>query len=192
MISQSKISKKTLIFQAALDLFANQDVDKTSTASVAKHAGVSNGTLFHYFPKKNDLIIELYLLLKTEMFDFIYRGNIKETGSIKGMIHSGFMNAINWIVNNKLKHSYIHKIYKSSYKSLIIDEELPENYKHYLKILKTGIENKILKDIPTDLMANIINNHISALADYYLNNKLKTSDSLNNKVFNMTWDSIKF
>ena len=107
------------------------------------------------------------------------------------MIRSGCMNAIKWIVNNKLKHTYIHKIYKSSYNKLIIDEELPENYKHYLNTLTSGIENKILKDIPVDLMADIINNHISALADHYLNNKLESSESLNNQVFDMTWDSIK-
>ena len=38
-----------------------------STASIAKEAGVSTGTLFVYFDTKSDLVNELYVELKSEM-----------------------------------------------------------------------------------------------------------------------------
>ena len=37
------------------------------TATIAKEAGVSNGSLFTYFDTKADLFNQLYLELKTEM-----------------------------------------------------------------------------------------------------------------------------
>lgn len=191
MISQSNINKKILIFNAALDLFVQNDIDKTSTLSIAKKAGVSNGTLFHYFPSKNDLIIELYLNLKTEMFEYIYSGNIMQTGKLKDMIEKGWKNAVQWTSLNKVKYTYIQKIYKSVYHQLINEENFPDNYLHYLNIIKTGIGNKELRDIPVELMVSIINNHVSALAEYYTQKSNNSDESLNNKIFEMTWDCIK-
>ena len=191
MISQSNINKKTFILNAALKLFVKNDIDKTSTLSVAKKAGVSNGTLFHYFPTKNDLIIELYLILKTEMFEYIYSGNIMQTGNLKKMIEKGWINAVQWTSSNQVKYTYIHKIYRSIYHQLINEDNLPDNYLHYLNIIKTGIGNKELRDIPVELMVSIINNHISALAEYYTQAYNNFDESLNTKLFGMTWDCIK-
>src|ERR1700678_4584941 len=38
-----------------------------ATATIAREAGVSNGSLFTYFDTKADLLNQLYLELKTEM-----------------------------------------------------------------------------------------------------------------------------
>ena len=191
MISQSILNKKKLILNASLDLFVQNDIDKTSTLSIAKKAGVSNGTLFHYFPSKNDLIIELYLNLKTEMFEYIYSGNIMQTGKLRDMIEKGWKNAVQWTSLNQVKYTYIQKIYKSVYHQLINEENFPDNYLHYLNIIKTGIGNKELRDIPVELMVSIINNHVSALAEYYTQQSNNSDESLNNKLFEMTWDCIK-
>ncbi len=191
MTSQSVMNKKNLILNAALELFVKNDIDKTSTLSIANKAEVSNGTLFHYFPTKNDLIIELYLKLKTEMFEYIYSGNIMQTGKLKDMIEKGWKNAVQWTSLNQVKYTYIQKIYKSVYHQLINEENFPDNYLHYLNIIKTGIGNKELRDIPVELMVSIINNHISALAEYYIQQSNNSDESLNNKLFEMTWDCIK-
>jgi len=40
------MTKKEKILEAALELFARQGVDKTSTAEITKKAGVAEGKLF--------------------------------------------------------------------------------------------------------------------------------------------------
>ena len=185
------MDKKSLLLKSALELFVNQDIDKTSTASIAKHAGVSNGTMFHYFPSKNDLIIELYLLLKEEMFEFIYSEEMNNARNLKQMITEGCLNAVSWICANPAKHNYIHKIYKSNYNSLIEEDQLPESYLKYIKVIEQGIQDKELKDIPLDLMLSIINSLVGALAEYYILSKKKTEKNLNTIVFNMIWESIQ-
>ncbi len=185
------MNKKKLILNAALELFVKNDIDKTSTLSIAKKAEISNGTLFHYFPTKNDLIIELYLNLKTEMFEHIYSGNILQTGNLKNMIEKGWMNAIQWTNSNQVKYTYIQKIYKSIYHQIIDEENLPDNYLHYLNIIKTGIRNKELRDIPVELMVSIINYHVAALTEYYNQTSNNPDECLINKIFEMTWDCIK-
>ncbi|MEA1960870.1 MAG: TetR/AcrR family transcriptional regulator [Bacillota bacterium] len=52
-------SKKQLIIDAATRLIMEQGVKGTSLADVAREAKISKGTLFYYFPAKDDLIYEL-------------------------------------------------------------------------------------------------------------------------------------
>src|SRR5580698_3589955 len=51
---------------AATRVFASQGLG-AATATIAKAAGVSNGSLFTYFETKADLMNQLYLELKAEM-----------------------------------------------------------------------------------------------------------------------------
>lgn len=58
------------ILDSAVDLIDREGIG-VSTARVAAHAGVSNGTLFHYFPTKQDFIDALYLRVKRSLADAI-------------------------------------------------------------------------------------------------------------------------
>lgn len=60
--------RQSQIVEAAIKLFLTEGVG-VSTASIAKAAGVSNGTLFNAFPTKQDLIDAMYLTAKLGMFD---------------------------------------------------------------------------------------------------------------------------
>jgi AcrR family transcriptional regulator len=51
---------------AAIRVIAAQGLG-APTATIAKEAGVSNGSLFTYFETKADLLNQLYVGLKTEM-----------------------------------------------------------------------------------------------------------------------------
>jgi AcrR family transcriptional regulator len=58
--------KRAAIMSAAARVIAAQGLG-AATATIAKEAGVSNGSLFTYFDTKADLLNQLYLELKTEM-----------------------------------------------------------------------------------------------------------------------------
>ncbi len=47
--------KRTTIMKAALKLFTERGFHGTSTAQISREAGVATGTLFNYFPTKEDL-----------------------------------------------------------------------------------------------------------------------------------------
>lgn len=54
-----------------------------STANIAKGAGLAEGTMFTYFPSKDDLLNELYVELKTETYrrilaDFPHQSGLRE------------------------------------------------------------------------------------------------------------------
>jgi AcrR family transcriptional regulator len=53
--------KRRALLDATLAAFAPQSFDGPSTAQIAAAAGVATGTLFHYFPTKDDLLYAAYL-----------------------------------------------------------------------------------------------------------------------------------
>lgn len=58
------IEKKAKILEVAFVLFCERGFEKTNTAEIAKHAGVSTGTVYSYFNDKIDiyrLVFEDYL-----------------------------------------------------------------------------------------------------------------------------------
>ncbi len=59
MVRELSKEKKESFFRAALKLFAVNGIRNTSTAKISKEAGTAAGTLFLYFPTKQDLINEL-------------------------------------------------------------------------------------------------------------------------------------
>lgn len=60
-------NKQQLLLDSALHLFVEQGIRATSTASIAKYAGVATGTLFHHFPTKQALIVAVYLRAKSSL-----------------------------------------------------------------------------------------------------------------------------
>ena len=58
--------KRNAIMSAAIRVMATQGLS-AATATIAKEAGVSNGSLFTYFETKADLLNQLYIELKAEM-----------------------------------------------------------------------------------------------------------------------------
>lgn len=58
--------KRNAITSAAIRIIATQGLS-AATATIAKEAGVSNGSLFTYFETKADLLNQIYRELKAEM-----------------------------------------------------------------------------------------------------------------------------
>lgn len=62
--------KRTALLEAAVQAIAETGLSAT-TAGIAKRAGVAVGTLFTYFPTKEQLLNETYLMLKQDMSDLL-------------------------------------------------------------------------------------------------------------------------
>jgi AcrR family transcriptional regulator len=54
------MNRKEAILQAAIELFAEKGFEATPTSEVAKRAGVAEGTIFHHFRSKDDVIVLLF------------------------------------------------------------------------------------------------------------------------------------
>ena len=71
MVRTLNPEKRTNLLNAALKLFVLNGVKNTSTAEIAREAGIAAGTLFLYFPTKQALLDELVLNLGREQSESI-------------------------------------------------------------------------------------------------------------------------
>jgi AcrR family transcriptional regulator len=54
-------SRRKIILDAALDLFAIKDFRSVTVREIARHAGVSIGTLYNYYPNLMELFLDVFL-----------------------------------------------------------------------------------------------------------------------------------
>ncbi len=183
--------KREIIMNAALKLINNSGI-ATSTADIAKTANVANGTLFHYFPSKDELINTMFAEYKTEYFHAV-TANIDIELSIKSKFRRLWLYALEWALNNPDKHRFVHYYYNSPHVSVANQNLVDEQHQYLKKLFILAIDKSIIKDIPIDYLLMLCLANISASADYLLTNeKLKNDHDFKENCFEMLFNSIKY
>ena len=171
------MNKKENILNAALTLFVEYGFHGAPTSRIAKEAGVSNGTLFHYFSTKEDLIIELYHSIKEKLSEYL-NSKISESSSVEVKMKSLFIDTLIWAMNNKNEFYYIQQIHFSPHIAKIPYEHIHKQTQLHYNLLQSGIDAKILKPIKPDLLFSILSSHVFGLHQYQINSKLNEIESL--------------
>jgi AcrR family transcriptional regulator len=86
---------------AAIRLIASDGLG-VATATIAKEAGISNGSLFTYFETKADLFNQLYVELKTGMAAAALQG-LPSRAEVRGQFFHLWSNWMSWAVENPEK-----------------------------------------------------------------------------------------
>ncbi|MBV7316494.1 TetR/AcrR family transcriptional regulator [Shewanella sp. NIFS-20-20] len=106
MTATTELTKKQAIVDSALGLFVEQGFQATSTASIARAAGVATGTLFHHFPNKNALLEHLFITIKQE-FATAMTSAIKPEMSIEQQAKHLWLAAIEWALTQSDKQLFL-------------------------------------------------------------------------------------
>ena len=120
--------KKQALLEAAMELFAKDGFWQTTTASIAQEAGVASGTLFTYFPTKNDLVDELYLTIKREALAEI-QGEPKPHESFKAAFKGIHTRLLKWGSANPKKFQVLLQLRQGNQVSQRIHETIEDDWK---------------------------------------------------------------
>lgn len=181
------MDKQKEILAAALKLFTEYGFHGTPTSKIAQEAGVANGTLFHYYKTKDELIVALYADIKTRLSFCI---DIKPNGreSIKEIARRNFISAINWSLENPAEFRFTQQFMTSPYMALV-PAEIQEQSSALLDLIKQGIKAKQIKVTPPEYVGELLNSHLSAVNQYLTRAKL--SQTKQNQVitesFELLW-----
>jgi AcrR family transcriptional regulator len=100
--------KRSAIIAAATRVVSAEGLG-ASTASIAKEAGIANGSLFTYFETKTDLLNQLYLELKIEMAAAAMRG-LAEGGDLHDQFFQIWRNWTSWAVSHSEKRQALAQL----------------------------------------------------------------------------------
>ncbi|MCB2362414.1 TetR/AcrR family transcriptional regulator [Clostridium estertheticum] len=183
--------KKDNILDAALQLFITGGFQGTPTLKIALKAGVSNGTLFRYFPNKQELINALYMRCKDSGIN-AYKDGLGKIGELKDKITYLCKNAIEWVTLNKQDYLFFQQFENSPYINTITKEEVNKKMYFLTDIIEEGKRQKLVKQVSTNLILDIIFGIIYASMSHYIEN-IETVEVLKytQDIAEFVWDSIK-
>jgi AcrR family transcriptional regulator len=192
VISQSK-SKQASILSAALRLFVDQGFHGTPTGRIAQEAGIANGTLFHYFPTKDELILTLYIDIKSRLTDFI----VSKSGNhpdLKDQLRIYYMNSLDWALDNTLEFRFIQQFHSSPYMAQVDPQKIREYTGVVNAMIQGGIEKKLIKAMPLDLIFTLLSSHVFGMNQYLLSGAFSENDKhrIIQESFEWIWDMIAF
>ena len=185
------MDKKKKILDAALKLFVEYGFHGTPTSLIAKEAGVANGTLFHYFATKDELVIALYVDIKSRMAGYLLE-NAKEQKTFKDTVKEQYLTSLYWALDHKMEYRFTEQFKTSPYLTLIAPKEIEESLKPYHDMLRKGIKDKIIKPHPVDLLFTLISSHTYGLNQYLLTNNFSKEKQRQviSETFEMLWAMI--
>ena len=185
------MDKKEEILKTALRLFVEYGFHATPTSKIAKEAGIANGTLFHYYKTKEELILAIYSDVKSKQTEYLHAHANKEN-SLKQNFISLCINTIEWNQKNSQEFYFIEQFSVSPFYSLVPKDQITQHTKPYLVILQKGINNSILKPLPIDFMYTLINSQISGVNHYLysIKNPSVEQQKIINESVKLLWDMI--
>lgn len=152
--------KKMAIIEATITTLAEEGFEKTTTARIAKSAGVGEGTIYRHFRNKDDLIGTTALYTASLVF-----GPARQNFDQEASVHAQFIQFCRDFLSTglglPLHHAFMEQYLNSpigiEYRKKTLDAVLanpnskpifyPMNW-----ILMKGKEQKIVKDLPLQML----------------------------------------
>ena len=154
--------KRSALLAAATNAVALSGV-AASTLKIAKDAGVAEGTLFRYFPTKDDLFNQLYLDLKSDLMGFL-AADYPSDASIQHQIQHLWNRFIDWGASSPDK--------RKALRQLSVSEKITAASQNAGQAmffdLQTAVENGFKTGILREQSIFFLGAAIQALADMVL------------------------
>lgn len=100
--------KRQAILDATVRVIVAQGLS-APTATIAREAGIANGTLFTYFETKSALLNALYMALKQEVIAAATR-DMPEKGKLRRRLSQAWTNWMGWAVANPQKRRALEQL----------------------------------------------------------------------------------
>jgi AcrR family transcriptional regulator len=151
--------RRSAIMSAAIRVIASEGLG-AATATIAKEAGVSNGSLFTYFETKADLLNQLYVELKTEMAAAALDG-LPDEGDIREQMLHVWTHWLRWATSYPEKRRTLAHLGVSDDINLESHRTASRAMAGIAQLLERSRENGPMREAPLGFVAALM----SALAD---------------------------
>lgn len=185
-------NKKDDIIQATIRLFYEKGLQSTPMSAIAIEANVGMGTIYNYFPTKENLINELYLYLKEKQANYMLK-DIDELQSTSVKIK--LMSVLSRVID----------YYFEFYKEALLQEQLAlspiisadthtlgkEYFIEIFKIYIQGQKEDIIKNGNLQQLAYFTKGGLANICKFYLANQITMNEETRTIALQCAWDAVK-
>jgi AcrR family transcriptional regulator len=191
MVRKLAQAKRELFLSTALKLFVTQGVQNTSTAAIAKEAGTAAGTLFLYFPTKQDLINELVLRISRDQAEYM-QTLLDRSLPVRDMFFAIWQGSIRWFLEHRNAYEYIQQVRDSGVVDETAVKESGKSFVYFYDAIKKGVDEEILKPYPLELIGAFLYQDIVAVMNLLRTQRqLKKQEEMIQAGFDIFWDGIR-
>ena len=182
-------SKREAIGNAAIELITTIGFADTSMSKIAKAAGVSPATIYVYFENKEDLLNQIYLMVKREASQVMLTG-YDDSLPVKEAFRLIWENACRYMLGNPTRFAFTEQFANSPLVNRISKEEGAEYFRAIVSLFERGKQEGIFKDIPPSLFAAFLYAPSMMLGKQHHEGKLVFDSKLQQMAFETTWDAL--
>ncbi len=191
MIRKLVSDKRENFLNAALKLFVANGVQNTSTAAIAKEAGTASGTLFLYFPTKQDLINELVLKIAREQSEYM-QTLLDPALSVRDTFFAIWAGSLRWLLENMDLYEFNQQIRDTNLVEEAIIQETGRYFSYYYEAIQRGLEEGAIKSYPVDLIGGFLYQDLVAAMNLLRTQpKPAKQEEIIQMGFDIFWDGIK-
>src|SRR5258706_7203965 len=156
MSVQSDItSKKESILKSTLELIKDNGFHGTPISLIAQKAGVASGTIYHYFPSKDAIIIELHHAIKKQMVAAMF-SNGETKKEYKQQFFEGWTNLCKYFINNPSALIFVQQFNSSPYAKLASPVDTKASVNKFYEFFQLGMNKGYLKQMEYMLIASVV------------------------------------
>lgn len=181
--------KEQKILDASLKLFVERGFHGTSTAEIAKTAGVATGTLFHYFKTKEELINSLYIYTKESMLNEV-NGHYDDKKTLKENLKALWLEFVCFGIKNQYMFQFILTFHCSPYITLLTKERIENRFIELLEVYKKGLKAHEIKKIYDELLIDYFWGNVFNTVSHFEKNPEKMNQKNIDLSFELFWDGI--
>ncbi|MGD8293239.1 MAG: TetR/AcrR family transcriptional regulator [Desulfobacterales bacterium] len=182
--------KEAALFEATVKLVNEIGFASSSVSKIAKEAGVSPATIYVYHKNKEDLLVSTYINIKLDISKFLLR-NFNNQLPIRDILRSVWFDMFEYISKNLEYFKFAEQFSNSPYRSLVNKQEVEQYFEPISKVLQTGIEQKIIKNVNFDILTAFMYHPIAFLANPSLCTTFELNEENIETAFTLAWDAIK-
>ena len=182
--------KQEAIIQATIKLVNKIGFVSSSVAKIAKEANVSPATIYIYYKNKEDLLVSTYIEIKQKLSEALLK-NFDETKPFRDILETIWLNGFAYVSKNSKYFQYTEQFSNSPYSELVDNKKIEKHFEPLIKVLQRGIEQKVIKDVPFDMLTTFIFYPIVILSNPKLCKSLELNKRNIKRAFSLAWDAIK-
>ena len=183
-------AKQDAIIRATVKLVNEIGFVSSSVAKIAREAKVSPATIYIYYKNKEDLLVSTYIDIKQKLSEAILK-DFDDTQPIRDILRGFWFKAFDFISRYPDNFQYTEQFANSPYSSLVDKKEVDGYFEPMIRIIRSGIDQKIIKDVPFEILQIFIFYPILILANPRLCADFDCGGKNVETAFNMAWDAIK-
>lgn len=191
MVRKLAPAKREIFLSTALKLFVTHGVQNTSTAAIAKEAGTAAGTLFLYFPTKQDLIKELVLQISRDQAEYM-QTLLDRSLPVHDIFFTIWQGSIRWFLEHRDAYEYIQQVRDTGIVDEAVVKESGKSFVYFYDAIQKGLDEEILKPYPLELIGAFLYQDIVAVMTLLRTQpQPKKQEEIIQSGFDIFWDGIR-